>query len=269
MEESLGQAKALDDILDAGGHPVGVLHGIPVALKDTYSLKGHPTTWGYIIHKDNVQVGDSAVVSLLRSAGAVFFCRTTMPQTGMALETVSNLWGRTMNPFNRLLGAGGSSGGDAALVAMKGSPIAPSSDIGGSIRVPAAFNGLYGIRPTAQRIPKDGWESTKSGQIAIRDSAGPVCRSIEDIRLFTQVINAHPNHRYDVSAVPVPWRQVSLPTRLAVGIMKWDRVVMPHPPILRALEHTKRVLGDAGVEGELNNSIPQATKNLTMCSDRV
>lgn len=146
----------MDDILDAGGQPVGALHGIPVALKDSYSLKNHPTTWGYIIDKDNLQVRDSAVVSLLRSAGAVFFCRTAMPQTGMVLETVSNLWGRTVNPFNRLLGAGGSSGGDAALVAMKGSPIAPSSDIGGSIRVPAAFNGLYGIRPTAQRIPKGG-----------------------------------------------------------------------------------------------------------------
>lgn len=83
-----------------------------------------------------------------------------------------------------------------------------------------------------------------------------MCHSIEDIRLFTQVINAHPGYRYDVSAIPIPWRQVSLPPRLTVGIMKWDGVVMPHPPILRALEHTKRTLNNSGVEGELNHLVP-------------
>lgn len=174
-----------------------------------------------------------------------------MPQTGMALETVSNLWGRTLNPFNTKLGAGGSSGGDGALVAMKGCPMAPSSDIGGSIRIPAAYNGLYAMRPTSLRIPKGGWESTKTGQISIRDSSGPVCHSVEDIRLFMEVINAyHLANRYDVSSVPIPWRHVSLPQgKLTVGMMVWDRVVMPHTPVLRALEHTRQTLTQAGFEG--------------------
>lgn len=75
----------------------------------------------------------------------------------MALETTSNLWGRTLNPFNKNFGAGGSSGGDAALCAMRGEPAAPiTTDIGGSIRAPGAFNGLYAMRPTADRVPKNG-----------------------------------------------------------------------------------------------------------------
>lgn len=192
---------------------------------------------------------DSDIVRIIRGAGAVFFCRTTMPQTGFILETVSNLWGRTLNPFNRSLGAGGSSGGDGALVAMKGCPIAPSTDIGGSIRAPAAFNGLYGIRPTAMRIPKNLWEGTMTGQVAIRDSAGPVCHSVDDMRLFTRLLVSNQEARYDTNAVPVPWRQIILPEKLCVGIMNWDRVVMPQPPILRAIAHTKRTLLAAGHEG--------------------
>ncbi|KAM0547300.1 hypothetical protein ACHAPJ_010435 [Fusarium lateritium] len=248
-EEGLERAKELDEILQSGGEPTGPLHGIPVALKDTYGLKGHVTTRGYIVGKGVVYDHTSDIVETLRSAGAVFFCRTAMPQTGFILETTSNLWGRTLNPFNGLLGAGGSSGGDAALVAMKGAPIALPSDIGGSIRAPAAFCGLYAIRPTSQRIPKGNWAGTMTGQVTAKDSAGPICHSIDDVRLFTEVIGSHqPQHRYDTNSVPIPWRKISLPKKLAVGIMKWDGVVMPQPPVLRAIEHTKKVLLNDGFE---------------------
>ncbi|OJI96727.1 hypothetical protein ASPVEDRAFT_120443 [Aspergillus versicolor CBS 583.65] len=250
LEEGLQQAQHLDDILDGGGKPLGDLHGVPVALKDTYSVKGQRTTRGYVKNHDApVEDHDSAVVATLRAAGAVFFCRTTMPQTGMALETTSNLWGRTLNPFNTKLVAGGSSGGDGALVALKGCPIAPSSDIGGSIRIPAAFNGLYAIRPTSLRVPKAGWGGTKTGQISIRDSAGPVCHSVQDVRMFTKILIGDSSNRYDVSAVPIPWRDLTRPKdKLTIGIMKWDGVVMPQPPVLRAIEHTKQVLVRHGFE---------------------
>ena len=198
---------------------------------------------------------DSTLVQTLRAAGAVFFCKTTMPQSGMTLETVSNLWGRTTNPFNRDLVAGGSSGGDAVLVALKGSPIAPSTDMGGSIRVPAAFNGLYGIRPTSDRIPKGGMRNTNTGNITIKLSCGPVCNSLDDLLLFTRIINAYPNNRHDVTSVPVPWRELDpLPRKLTIGIMTWDGVVMPHPPVLRAIDYTKQVLEKAGNEGKFSLS---------------
>ncbi|KAJ6140001.1 amidase signature domain-containing protein [Penicillium samsonianum] len=249
FEDGLQQARELDEDLDKGGKLKGPLHGVPIALKDSHELGGHAATLGYVSRKNNIVKQDSALVTTLRAAGAVFFCKTTMPQSGMALETVSNLWGRTTNPFNRDLGAGGSSGGDGTLVALRGSPIAPSTDMGGSIRVPAAFNGLYGIRPTADRIPKGGMYTTNTGNLTIKLSCGPVCHSLNDLELFTRVINAHPNNKYDVTSVPVPWRNLDhLDRKLTVGLLKWDGVVMPHPPVLRALEHSKQTLEKAGHE---------------------
>ncbi|KAF5006865.1 hypothetical protein FDECE_6777 [Fusarium decemcellulare] len=248
-EDALQQAKELDEAFENGGKLKGSLHGIPIALKDIHCVKGRASTGACISDRNFVPENDSTLVGALRAAGAVFFCKTTMPQTAMALETVSNLWGRTLNPFNTALGAGGSSGGDAVLVAMKGTPITLSTDLGGSIRIPAAFNGLYGIRPTAGRIPKGGMVNFNTGQITINLSCGPICRSLDDLELFTNVINAHPNNRYDVTCTPVPWRQLNAPERkLTIGIMKWDGVVMPHPPVLRALEHTRQTLEKAGHE---------------------
>jgi amidase len=124
--------------------------------------------------------------------------------------------------------------------------------MGGSIRVPAAFNGLYAIRPTADRVPKGGMDNINStGQTTIQLSCGPICHSIGDLELLTKVINAYPHNKYDVTCAPIPWRNVdTLNGKLAIGIMKWDGVVMPHPPILRALGHVKQVLERAGHQGK-------------------
>lgn len=190
------------------------------------------------------------MVKVLREAGAVFYAKTTMPQTGMLLETVSNLYGRTLNPFNSDFGAGGSSGGDAALVAMRGSPVTPSTDIGGSIRAPAAFNGLYGIRPSADRIPKRAMKSVESGQLNIRVSCGPVCHSMTDLKLLTRVLTAWPQARYDTTCVPTQWREMDYSSeKLAFGLWEFDGAVMPHPPILRATRNTAEKLRAAGHEG--------------------
>lgn len=203
----------------------------------------------FVSGRNNIVSQDSAVVAALRTEGATFFCKTTMPQSAMAIETVSNLWGRTLNPSNRDLNAGGSSGGDAVLVAMKGTPLTPSTDLGGSIRVPAAFNGLYALKPTAARIPKGGMPDL--GQSLIQVSFGPICHSIEDMELLTRVINAHPHNRFDVTCAPVPWRRIDAREgKLKIGLMKWDGVVKPHPPILRALERTQQLLVAAGHEGK-------------------
>lgn len=173
-----------------------------------------------------------------------------MPQTGMALETESRLFGRTLNPFNTDLVAGGSSGGDSVLVALHGSPLAPSTDIGGSIRAPAAFNGLYGIRPTADRIPKERMWSVENGQTNIRVSCGPVCHSMADVKMFTEIINSYPAAKRDIFSIPIPWKNVKKPTgKLAFGLLKFDGVVMPHPPLLRAMEETAIKLKAEGHEG--------------------
>jgi hypothetical protein len=102
------------------------------------------------------KVFESEMVSELRNLGAVLYCKTSVPHTLMAGETVNNIIGYTWNPKNRHLTSGGSSGGEGALIGLKGSPIGFGTDIGGSIRIPAGFNGLYGLRPSSGRMPYEG-----------------------------------------------------------------------------------------------------------------
>ena len=210
---------------------------------------------GFVSWYDIIAEKDSSLVRILRNAGAVFYCKTTMPQTGMMLETRSELWGVTNNPFNSALSAGGSSGGDGVMLAMRASPIAPSSDIGGSIRAPAAFNGLYSIKPSADRIPKGGLRSAAPGNISIRVSCGPVCHSVEDLNTFTKVINAYGTpSQWEPFMVPLPWRKVDVPEKKqSYAIWEFDGVVMPHPPILRALRETARKLRAEGHEGTVSD----------------
>ena len=183
---------------------------------------------------------------------AVFYARTTMPQTGMLLETWSNLFGRTLNPRNTDFGSGGSSGGDGALLAMHGASVTPSSDIGGSIRAPAAFNGLYGIRPTADRVPKNGMVTAAPGNLSIKVSCGPNCHSMNDLKMMAKIILNHETIPFEPTAVFAPWRgDVKFETgkKFAIGMLLTDGVVDPHPPIKRALLETAEKLRNAGHEG--------------------
>lgn len=173
-----------------------------------------------------------------------------MPQTGMFLETWSNLWGRTLNPFNRNFSAGGSSGGDGALIAMRGAPFCPSTDIGGSIRAPGTFNGLYAIRPTAERTAKRGMGTAAPGQISIKVSCGPNCHSIADLKLATEVLLTHHGLAFEPTAVRLPWKDISTKTgKMSFGLMATDACVTPQPPIARALNDTAAKLREAGHEG--------------------
>lgn len=252
-EEGLRTAAALDEHFAKTGKVVGPLHGVPISIKDMYDMKGQRSTMGFVSWYEPVAENDSSLVKILRNAGAVFYAKTTMPQTGMLLETQSNLFGVTHNPYNRKMVAGGSSGGDSVMVAMGGSPVAPSSDIGGSIRAPAAFNGLYSIKPSADRISKGGLRSAAPGNVSIKVSCGPVANSVDDLKTFTKVINAHGSlTQYEPNVVPIPWREVEVPKeKLSFGIFEFDGVCMPHPPILRALRETAEKLRSAGHEGKL------------------
>lgn len=249
-EEALELAKRLDTELAATGQPVGPLHGLPIAIKDTYAVKGKRTTNACVAWYDQSPADeDAALVQVLKDSGAVIFARTTMPQTGMALETVSPLWGRTLNPYNSRFGPGGSSGGDGALVAMRGAPCAPiASDIGGSIRAPAAFNGLYGMRPSSDRVPRTGLVSQRMGQISIKASCGPVCHSMMDLKLLAKLVVTHPTLPYEPSCVAGFWNEVPPKRRLVIGIMSTDGVVEPHPPVARALNEVASKLQASGYE---------------------
>lgn len=249
FDEALQLARKLDQSFKASGKLKGALHGLPVSIKDHVDVAGLRSTLGYCCWAENIPDEDAVFVKALKNAGAIVFVKTTMPVTGMAIETVSQLWGRTLNGFNRSLVSGGSSGGEGALVGLYGSPMGIGTDIAGSIRVPCAFNGLYGIRPSTRRLSYEGITSNLNGSRAIAAAIGPMCHSIRDVELICKVVtDAEPWH-HDVNVVQKEWKpRPAIAQKLKVGIMKFDGVVMPHPPILRGLEEMEKMLKAAGHE---------------------
>lgn len=238
---ALSRAAALDATLARNPDTTkGPLYGLPVSIKSHIGIAGHHIPSGYVALWSKVAPADALVVQILERAGAVVHARTTEPQSMMQLECASNLYGRTTNPHNTSLSSGGSSGGEAALVAMRGSLLGVGSDVGGSIRVPAAACGVYGLKPTAFRVPTRGWSSTPPGADPIPTVLGPMCVSLSGVELFMKtVLDAQP-WLQEPSLVPMPWREdVKVrPTkdkRLRFGIMRHDGVVTPHPPVSRVL----------------------------------
>lgn len=173
---------------------------------------------------------------------------------GKAIESVSNLWGRTLNPHNTLLTPGGSSGGEGALVACRGSPVGIGTDIGGSIRAPAAFSGVYGIKPTSKRGTYKGNMNNSTSFSPIWSAMGPIGHSVRDLELISQVLNEAQPWLTDSRVVNKAWRTVSAPSKVTIGVMWWDQVVQPHPPIQRALRELVGALRATGHEGQFSQS---------------
>lgn len=142
LAEAISDADRCDEHLRRTGRPLGPLHGLPVSFKEQISIGGHRTNAGFVAWVNNVTAEDAHIVKTLKKLGAVVFARTNQPQCLMHLETNNNIYGETLHPMNRHLTAGGSTGGEAALMCMHGSPLGIGGDIGGSIRLPAALNGV-------------------------------------------------------------------------------------------------------------------------------
>lgn len=159
-DRALKRAKELDDYFAQNKKPVGPLHGLPISVKEHVGMQGLDLNAGFVSWVGNISPDDALILKFLWKAGCVFYVRTTQPQTLMHLECSSNLYGATVNPYNTKLTSGGSSGGEGALLGLRGSCLGIGSDIGGSIRSPSANNGLFGLRPTTYRLPAIGWMAT-------------------------------------------------------------------------------------------------------------
>ena len=178
-EQARDLARAAEVAVSAG-EPLGPLHGLPVAIKDVTLTAGIRTTFASPLYRDFVPEEDAEVVRRLKQAGAIVLAKTNTPEFAAGANTVNELFGATRNPWNPALSSAGSSGGSAVAVATGMVPLAQGTDFGGSIRLPAAFCGIAGIRPTAGLIPNHpvplGWDP---GSIT-----GPLCRSVEDVALM-------------------------------------------------------------------------------------
>ncbi|CAL1717065.1 unnamed protein product [Somion occarium] len=253
VDRALARAKELDEYLKKTGKVIGPLHGLPISLKDQIRIKGLETTMGYVSWIGDYADKDAALVEILQECGAVPFVQTNVPQTLMWAETYNSIFGRTVNPYNRNLTSGGSSGGEGTLIALKGSPLGVGSDIGGSIRIPSLFNGLYGLRPSYNRVPYAGVVNSMEGQDSIPSVLGPLSNSLSGIKLFMQaVISAKPWLK-DPLAIRKKWDDEAYALvehgggqKLCFGLLWNDGETVPHTPVIRALEITKAALLAAG-----------------------
>eukprot|EP00127_Corallochytrium_limacisporum_P004972 Clim_evm46s195 gene=Clim_evmTU46s195 len=189
FEEAIAAAREADKERTAGWNSKErPLLGLPMSVKDQFEQKGADCGSGLacragdIIEKDGYQVGS------LRKRGAIPFVRTNVPQLLMMPETIGTCWGKCVSPWNRKRSPGGSSGGEGALIAARASPVGIGTDYGGSIRIPAMNSGLFGFKPTPQRLPNPGLQEPHrgfiSGNESIPDSYGPLARDAEDLELI-------------------------------------------------------------------------------------
>src|SRR5882762_8661295 len=180
----MAQARALDEII-AKGKSVGPLHGLPVAVKDLTETKGIRTTYGSPLYRDYVPDSDALVVERMKNAGAIVLGKTNTPEFGMGSHTFNSVFGATLNPYDVTKTSGGSTGGGAVALACGMAPVASGTDIGGSLRNPANFCNVVGIRPSPGRVPNG--PSTQLGWSTLSVS-GPMARNVTDCALLLGVL---------------------------------------------------------------------------------
>ncbi|KAF2736857.1 amidase signature enzyme [Polyplosphaeria fusca] len=186
---------------------------------------------------------------MLFKAGAVFYVKTNLPQTMMTADSHNNVFGRTLNPNRLCLTAGGSTGGEGALLKMRGSVLGLATDVAGSNRIPALCNGIKSIKPTASRIPFGGGvgPGRAGSPTAVLPVIGPAGHSMRDLELLMKTVLDMQPWTYDEGVINAPWRRVQPITRpLRFGLIRGHPKRPLHPPIARALHTAATALKDAG-----------------------
>ncbi|KAA8913352.1 acetamidase [Sphaerosporella brunnea] len=231
----------------------GALAGVPVSLKDTVNVVGYHSCIGYSsfatpAHKAK---NDAVIVSFLRQRlGAVPFMKTNVPITLLSFESTNDVWGRTDNPWVPGFSPGGSTGGEAALLALGGSRIGVGTDVAGSVRVPAAWSGIYALRCSTGRFPRAGCTTSMAGQEGVMAVYSPMAKTLPDLQYFMKsIVDAKP-WEVDWSVHPLPWREeeAQLPEKVRWGVLRDDGVVPPTPAVERALNEAIEALRARGDE---------------------
>ncbi|KAF4984915.1 hypothetical protein FDECE_16981 [Fusarium decemcellulare] len=242
---AIERAKYLDSLPE----PKGALFGLPISTKEHQGMVGDGvTTSAGIAAWVGKKHGSNLLYDTLWAEGCVFFARTTQPQAIMHLETESPVYGRTVNPYNRNLTPGGSSGGESALLGMRGSVLGIGSDIGGSIRCPSAHVGVYGFKPSMKRISATGLRAPMAGRDTIWGCAGPMAVDRDGLELVMKVALSVKPWRIDPSLVVKEWAPYVFTSPPKIAIQWWDGVVQPHPPMTRALREVAELCRKAGME---------------------
>ncbi len=240
----------------AAGDELGPFHGVPVTIKDAYEVARVVSTGGTLGRKDYVPEIDAIPVARLRKAGVVILGKTNLPEISMGFESSNLVYGRTNNPFDLGRTPGGSSGGEAAIIAAGGSPLGIGSDAGGSIRWPAHCTGIAGLKPTTGRIPRTGHWPPFGGVFSLVTQPGPMARSVRDLATALKVL-AGPDG-YDPTTMPVPLGdpdEVSLGD-LRIAFHTSNGVSIPTPELQAAVRKATDLL--RGEVARVKEDMPMA-----------
>ncbi len=247
-ERALEEARRADAAeKDPGARP---LQGVPVTIKDSLDTEGLCTTWGTAGRQGHVPDHDATVVARLRAAGAIVLGKTNTPELTLSFTTHNDVYGLTKNPYDPDRTPGGSSGGAAVAVATGAAALELGSDLGGSIRVPAHFCGVAGIKPTAGRVSRTGHALPWGGPLDVFGTIGPLARRVDDLTLALRIIQGPDG--VDPSVLPMALADPAAiePKGLRVAVHFGHDLQPAEPAIQRAIKRAALALTDAGVDVE-------------------
>ena len=257
FEQARQEADEADRRLALDGESVPPLWGVPCTIKECFALEGMPNTAGLVSRVGLRARHDALTVSRLRQAGAIPLGVTNVSELCMWMESDNRVYGRTNNPYDTRRTVGGSSGGEAAIVAAGGSPFGLGSDVAGSIRMPSFFNGVFGHKPTGGWIPNDGQFPTAHGQGLRYLTTGPICRRAEDLWPLLNLL-AGPDRKHSSPS------QVRL-EGMRVLLVDNNGVVRVSPDLREAMRRAAASLGCAGAT-VVEARIPALTRSLEIWS---
>src|SRR5215470_7466177 len=250
-ERAVKAAKAADRARGKKGAKLGPLHGVPITIKEAFDVAGLHTTSSYPPLKDNIATSDATLVARLRSAGAIILGKTNVPELCADFQTDSPLFGTTKNPWDERRGAGGSTGGGAAAVAARLSPLELGSDIGGSVRNPAHYNGIFSLKPTEWRVPAHGHVPDLPGVTrAVRYMGvfGPLARSVEDLETALRIIAGPDGNEAEAPPVPLGPTPSLKAKDLRIAVLESNPLVKVSADTAKVVQAIARLLGKAGAK---------------------
>ncbi len=244
-DEALGKADAADAAL-AKGESFGKLHGLPFTIKECFDYPGSPSTLGVLARRNDQPPAPDAYIDALMREGGIVLGKTNVPQLLIFIESANRVYGKTNNPINAKFTCGGSSGGEGAIIGAGASPVGVGSDIGGSVRFPAAFCGVASIKPTMWRTP----DLTRYGENVlegpINSVAGVLGNHAEDLDLFLRIINERAGEMRAVEPLR-DYRKTDV-SRLKIGYYLSDGIFEPMPAVKRGVTEAVETLRSLGAE---------------------
>lgn len=245
FEEAVQEAKQADQD-QKSGKTQGKLHGIPLTIKECLDLKGTPSTFGLLRRKNDFPIENDPYVQALIDEGAIIIGKTNLSQLLVFLESDNPVYGRTNHPINPAFTCGGSSGGEGSIIAAGGSLAGLGTDLGGSVRIPAAFCGIMGLKPTMHRnydfsriVEKPNWQM-------IHSVTGVLGRHVEDIALLSEIIGSIPNPFHPIPKPFPDYKKINT-KEIKVGYYLSDGLFEPTSEIKRGIQETIQQLKEKGI----------------------